>query len=162
MTTKLKIWDEVVVLKKLTVRTRAINHSCSQQKRSLFPFDPFSNFTPNTFTIYVGRSVNGMIHQYRIYSDFGIQKGLRNIRPFSFIFRVPELRIQPVWGAFQKWKKTKRPIHLYTWYFFGFGGLLLRNDKRSSDKLLRFGPPFNTVFGIPKVYEIYDRFLSFL
>ena len=75
---------------------------------------------------------NGMIHQYRIHSNLWISKSLQNTLLFSSVFGVPELHGHSVLGALRKRNDSLKPDTS------GFGGHLLWNDTRSSDKSLRF------------------------
>ena len=68
--------------------------------------------------------IEKQIHQYCIYSPFGIPKGLQNIWPFSSVFGVPKLRGTPK-------MEVNGMIHQYQIHS-GLGGLLLLIDKYSS------------------------------
>ena len=81
--------------------------------------------------MYVGVNWNNppIPHSFR----FRNSKGLRTYDHLPPFFEVPELRSHYVWWTTPK-REENGIIHQYR-IFSGFRGLLLRNDKRSSDKL---------------------------
>ena len=97
---------------------------------------------------------SGMIHQYLNYSDFGIIKGLRNRWLFPLFLEWQNSDVIPYWKRSDKEIKQNRSTNTSLWL------LLLRNDKRSSDKSLTLDFHFIPTSEFRKVYETILRSLS--